>query len=310
MINVNVIENFKDYGRCAVISNGVIEAYLTLDLGPRIIRFGYVGGQNIMNDDRANLGELCDDEFEALFGKGRKWELLGGHRIWLSPESYPECYTPDDREVAFEITENGAIFTAQPDSEIGILKSMEIKMDNDDANMQVIMRVKNISDAPKDFAIWALTVCAQNGDLIVPMNTNDTGLLANRYITAWPYTNMGDSRVYWGNKYVTLHQQKGAENKFKLGFDLNCGTGYYVLGDDVFCKRYKANHPNGNYPDGGCSFEAFTNGVMLEFETLGELKTVKAGEESEHTEHWSLVHKPCNIDFKNDDSITEFLKKL
>ena len=42
MVNVNIIENYKDYGKVVAITNGVIEAYVTVDIGPRIIRFGYV----------------------------------------------------------------------------------------------------------------------------------------------------------------------------------------------------------------------------------------------------------------------------
>ena len=64
------------------------------------------------------------------------------------------------------------------------------------------------------------------------------------------------------------------------------------------------------YPDGGCSFETYTNDVMLEFETLGELKTVAKGETSEHSEVWTLCKKPCDVDLKNDASIDNLLEKI
>ena len=47
MVTVKEISSFKDYGRCVSISNGVIEAYVTVDLGPRIIKFGFVDGQKV-----------------------------------------------------------------------------------------------------------------------------------------------------------------------------------------------------------------------------------------------------------------------
>ena len=53
MVTVKEIESFKEYGKCVSISNGVIEALVTIDLGPRIISFGYVGGTNFMSSDRA-----------------------------------------------------------------------------------------------------------------------------------------------------------------------------------------------------------------------------------------------------------------
>lgn len=310
MVNVKEIESFKEYGRCVSISNGVIEALVTIDLGPRIISFGYIGSQNFMCSERSAFTKKQDEVYQDFFGKGRGWESFGGHRIWLSPESYPETYTPDDKKVDYKVTENGALFIPQPDTEIGVQKTLEIKMDPDDANIQVNMQVKNISDKDKEFAVWSLSVCTDGGTLIIPMNTNDTGLLSNRKISVWPYTDMSNDRLYWGNKYITLSQDVNAEKPIKIGVDLNCGTAYYVLGDEILYKNYETHHPDGVYPDGGCSFETYTNKVMLEFETLSELKTVKSGEVSELCEHWSLCKKPCEVDLKSDVSIDNLLSKI
>ena len=310
MVSTKEIESFKDYGKCLCVTNGVIEAYVTVDIGPRIIRFGYVGEQNIMCSNRKAFGAKDDKEFTDYYGEGRRWENLGGHRIWLSPESYPETYYPDLEPVSYEITADGAVFTPKPETENGAAKSLEIKMDADDANMQVIMRVKNISSADKKFAVWGLSVSEKGGALVIPMNTNDTGLLSNRVISVWPYTDMSNDRIYWGNKYVTLRQDEKFEKPIKLGFDLNCGTVYYLLGDDIFRKSFDTNHPHGVYPDGGCSFETYTNENMIEVESLSELKTVKPGETTVHTESWSLCKKPCEVDLKSDASIDNMLSKL
>ena len=310
MVTLKEIGSYKEYGKCLSISNGEIEAYVSLDLGPRIVKFGYVNGQNFMNDERSKFAFKTDDEFEKLFGKGRGWESMGGHRVWLAPESWPETYTPDDKPVEYKATENGAIFVYAEDTEIGVQKELEIKMDSADANMQVVMRIKNITKEDKEFAIWSLSVCSPDGTLILPMNTVNTGLLPNRIVSVWPYSDMSDSRVYWGKKYITIKQDTNAKGPFKTGIDLNCGTAYYVKGDDVFYKKYNTNHPNGKYVDGGCSFETYTDDVMLEFETLGELKVVAPGETSEHTENWMLCKKPCEVDFRNDESVEAFLAKI
>ena len=71
MINITTLENYKDYGKVVSVSNGIIEAFVTVDLGPRIIRFGFIGGENIMCDDRANAGSRADKEYEEFFGKGK-----------------------------------------------------------------------------------------------------------------------------------------------------------------------------------------------------------------------------------------------
>ena len=310
MINVKEIESYKDYGRCVVISNGVIEAYVTVDLGPRIIRFGFVDGQNIMCDNRKAFEPMTDKKYTDYFGEGKAWESFGGHRVWLTTESYPETYTPDDEKVSYTVTEFGAIFEANDDTKNGVKKSFEIKMDDDDANMQIATKIKNISSQNKEFAVWCISVATTDGTFIIPMNTNDTGLLHNRQISVWPYTDLSDKRLRFGKKYVTINQDVNATCPLKLGFDLNAGQVYYVVGDNVFCKKYQNNHPNGNYPDNNVSFETYTNNVMIEIENLSEVKNVAPGEFNTMVETWSLIKKPCEVDTNCDNSIDEFLNKI
>ena len=304
------IKNYLDYGKVLVITNGVIEAYVTVDVGPRIIRFGFVGGKNFMCDNRAVMAPKDDKEFEDFFGSGKKWEILGGHRIWTSPEGYPNSYYPDLDPVKYEITELGAVFTPNAEIENGLQKQLEIKMDPDDANMHVTMRVTNIADAPQEFSIWGLTVSAQGGTLIVPMNDDDTGLLHNRNISVWPYTNLADSRLHFGKHYVTLRQDPMVEESFKLGFDLKCAEAYYCLGCDIFRKSYETYHDTEKYPDNGCSFETYTNAGFIEVESLSPLKSVATSETVSLTEHWSLHKKPCDVEFVSDESIDNLLSKL
>lgn len=304
------IKNYLDYGKVLAITNDVIEAFVTIDVGPRIIRFGYVGGQNIMCDNRNASAPRKDKEFEDFFGEGKQWEILGGHRIWTSPESYPHSYYPDLQPVKYEITDCGATFTPNAETENGMQKQLEIKMDPDDANMYVTMRVTNIASKPQEFSIWGLTVSATGGTLIIPMNDNDTGLLANRNISVWPYTNLADSRLRFGNHYVTLRQDTNTSQALKLGFDLNKAEAYYCLGEDIFRKAYETYHPREKYPDNNCSFETYTCATFIEVESLSPLKKVQSGETVSLTEHWSLHKKPCDVDFNDDTSIDNLLNKL
>ena len=70
MVKVTEIESYKEYGKCVSSSNGVIEAYVTVDVGPRIIQFGYKDGQNFMNDNRTDLGAKPYDQVNMdLFGE-------------------------------------------------------------------------------------------------------------------------------------------------------------------------------------------------------------------------------------------------
>ena len=105
MFETKVIE-YKDYGKCLCMTNGVIDVVVTTDFGPRIIRYGFIDGTNIMNDNRDLFSSTCDEKYEKYFGNGKYFNIYGGHRLWTSPEYYPEMYYPDNTPVAYEIIEN------------------------------------------------------------------------------------------------------------------------------------------------------------------------------------------------------------
>ena len=309
MIKIKEIETYKNYGRVLSLSNGKIEAYITIDIGPRIIRFGFVDGQNIMQDDRESFGVLSDNVYEKYFGIGKGWENLGGHRIWASPEAYPKTLYPDLDPVKYEIIDNGAIFTPPAEVENGIQKQLVVTMSEHSANMHVNMRIINCSDNNKTYSVWGITVCEKGGKLIIPTNTNDTGRLPNRVMSVWPYTDLSDDRITFTKNYVTI-TQKTPKDPLKLAFDLNGGSAYYVLGEDVFVKSYKTLHPDAVYPDGGCSFETYTNSDFIEVESLGELKEVKPLEALELCENWSLIKLDNATEITDEESIDLLLKKI
>ncbi|MBQ4323138.1 MAG: hypothetical protein IJC19_04285, partial [Clostridia bacterium] len=124
------------------------------------------------------------------------------------------------------------------------------------------------------------------------MNTDDTGLLSNRTIEVWPYTNLADPRVKWFNTYVTLTQDPTAETPFKLGFDLKNGEVHYLRNGELFTKSFDTYHPDAIYPDHNCSFETYTNKEFIEIESLSPLCDVIPGGLLELTEVWSLTKIP------------------
>jgi len=43
------------------------------------------------------------------------------------------------------------------------------------------------------------------------------------------------------------------------------------------------------YPDFGSAFEVFTNGNVIELETLGVLGPIPPGRSTTHVEHWTII---------------------
>jgi hypothetical protein len=122
------------------------------------------------------------------------------------------------------------------------------------------------------------------------MPASKTGFLPNRNIVLWDYTNMNDSRIYWGKDFITLKQDKTITNPFKLGFYNEAGwCAVFVKGQAFF--KYFEPVSEWEYPDGGCNYEAYTNGDMIESESLGALELLQPGEWANHIEEWSLYEE-------------------
>ena len=290
------ISQYEDtqWGNCVKMTNGIIELLVTVDYGPRVIHFSRVGKENMMYQDlsRKTLAEKQKEFDDHIV-------LYGGHRLWISPEVLPRCYYPDNAPVSWEVTDNAAKFTAPVEKFNNIQKIIEITLIEDKPAVQVEHIIKNMGAWDIEFAPWCLTMLDKGGKEVIPMPKRTTGMLANRNISLWDYTEMNDERVYWGKDFITLTQDVNKSNPFKLGLNNEDGWAAYFNKGQVFLK-YFTPVIDGYYPDNGCSFETYTNADFLECETLGEFVYLEPGGESSFTEEWELyeAEKPPSNDEK------------
>ena len=297
--------DYENFGKCVEISNGKTDVVVTKELGPRVIRVGLVGKENVMFNDLKRENITSHEDMEKHYGKGAKWINYGGHRLWVSPESMPETYFPDDKPVKVELLDNGAMFVQEEQPMNGVACKYSVTM-SEDGEITVTHYVKNISNEEKRCSAWAITVLNRGGLEIIPNNTVDTGLLPNRRIVAWPYTNLADERLYLGKDYITL-QQKSIDKNFKLGLDLHKGTALYAYKDTVFVKKYE-HKLDSEYDDFGVSFETYTNKEILEMETIGTVNYLKPGETATHIEKWAVYENVGTPDRKDETAIAKFVK--
>ena len=123
------------------------------------------------------------------------------------------------------------------------------------------------------------------------------------------YTDLSDPHWWFTKKYMMLRQDPNATSAQKLG-SWNPNTfGAYLLGSDLFIKRYRAQGVPQDYPDMGCSFETFTNANMLELETLGPMTVLEPVAAVEHVERWSL-HRDVRIESWTDEELDRVLLPL
>ena len=306
-------KSYGTWGKCVRISNGTVELYATVEIGPRIIRFGTIGGPNIFFENT----ERDIGKFESgmdFFGKGEKWYIYGGHRLWHAPEAFPRTYLPDNYPVKYEFTENGVRLIPNALKQIGTQNEMEISMD-EDGGVNVIHKVTNIGAWDIKLAPWAISVLAHGGVEVVPLSDRDTDLLSNRNLILWPYTKIDDERVRWHDRYVMLETSSkpgGADGKNAFKFGTNNVDGYmmYFNNNNLFVK-YFDYEDGAEYPDYGCNYETYTNTSFIECESLGKLQVLKPEETATHTERWKLftdVAKPENTD-DIENAVKKYIEK-
>lgn len=281
------------------ISNGEVELIVLTDVGPRIIRYGFIGGQNLFKEFNEQMGHSGEKE----------WMARGGHRLWMSPEDPVGSYALDNSPVKAEQQGDTLVLTGNIEKETGLQKQITVKLAPSGTAVEVSHRITNRASSPKHIAAWALTMMAQGGVGITgfpPRGTHPKDLAPTNPLVMWAYTDFSDKRWQFTKKYLILRQDPKATSPQKSGTFNKSTFGAYLLGTDLFIKKSSASDPS-QQPDYGCSYETFTSADFLEMETLSPLKTLGPGASVDHAEHWTL-YKNVKIPSWNDDAIDRILK--
>jgi hypothetical protein len=292
---------YKGWPNCYRITNSEIELIVTSDVGPRIIRFGFVGGENEFKEYPEQAGQVG----------GTEWRIYGGHRLWHAPEAQPRTYAPDNSPVQVSIEGDRLRAVQAVESTTGIQKEMEIRMASSGPYVEVLHRLRNKNLWAVELAPWAPTVMAPGGRAIIPMpprGTHPEVLEPTNPLIIWAYTDLRDSRWTLGFKYLCLRQDPSAAKPQKIGAGVPDGWGAYARNGHLFVKKFQFDS-SGRYPDFGSSLEVFTNADMLEVETLGPLATLEPNGAVEHLERWSLF-RDVRLDSVDDDSIDRLVLPL
>ncbi|MDD5687700.1 MAG: hypothetical protein PHE88_07720 [Elusimicrobia bacterium] len=259
--------------------NGIIIG-VTTDIGPRIL---YLASSK--KPDFNLLGVLPDGGVETSEGF---WRIIGGHRLWSSPEAMPRSYSQDNEPITIDIEADTVRMYGNPETANSIQKEIIIKPFGK-KSIQVIHKIKNIGRWPVELGCWAISIMRKHGFAIIPVKppkVDKIGLLPDRHITLWPYTNLSDKRIIFGNEYIFIKQDTKAKGPIKIGTMVNPNwTAYWVEGL-LFVKKF--SEEKSKYPDFGCSVEIYTNSNMLELETVGPLKLINPSESVQHTEIWDI----------------------
>jgi hypothetical protein len=287
------------------------ELVITLDVGPRVIRYALHDGPNVFVELKPQLGGTNESE----------WMIRGGHRFWTAPEA-AHSYDLDNKPVAWKkLGENAVELTQPPSTKFGFQKVLRVELlPGEEEVVRLTHCLTAIGAKPLDVTPWALSVMDVGGTCVVPQppadlhpsefpegrDTLPEEFLPNREFVLWPFTNLTDGRYRFSEHFLRLSQRMGLPAT-KLGLKVPTGWIAYENKGVIFAKHLaRDNHQP--YPDRGVNLELFTNNTILEMESLAPFNPLPPGETRHHVEHWVL--RPAGPGLAEEPAAREFFAAL
>ncbi len=275
------------------LSSRFLELDCLTTAGPRIVRLSFKGSDNL-------LAEVPDRRVPTAYGDYR---FLGGHRLWHAPELSPRSYVPDGEGLTVSEVPDGVVLDGRREPVAGIRKRIRVSLDPDQPKVTVIHTLINEGLWDVKLAAWAITMFRLGGTALLPIRAKDSsanGLLPDRHFSLWPYSGVKDPRLHLEDEFVLIKARPNLP-AFKIGALNPQGWIAYWLDGILFCKRFAVDG-GASYPDYDCNSEIYTDGEMIELESLGPISTLAAGAQVQHTETWEL-YQGLEQEFLTDDMI-------
>lgn len=289
---------------CVGLSNGTLELLVTQKVGPRILSLRLPGRENL-------LAELPD--FVLAGPGGQPLHLWGGHRLWYAPEVREITYLPDNAPVEITPIARGMRVVQPAEVGTGMQKSLTITMPNERAMVVVEHTLTNGGSRPRLCAPWAITQLKSGGFAILPQKNTPTdvaGLQPNRALVLWPYTDINNPFIHWGNQYVFVQAEPArteargvepaSEWHLKIGWPNPSGWMAYQWQDMLFIKE-AVYQPETIYFDMGSSSQCYCRPGFIELETLGPRTLLEPGQTVHHKEVWHVL-SPINLGMNESDA--------
>lgn len=267
-------------GEAIQLSTGAIELVLPTAVGPRV---------SSLRSRRGRAGNLFL-EFPADEQRYHGYFLRGGHRLWHSPEDIVRTYQPDDDPLTVRNLPHGVALTQPTEPLTGLQKGIAVELLGE-RTVKVTHTLRNRGAWPVECAPWALTMLRPGGFGVLPLEPKGDhargDLLPTYSLVPWTFTDL--SLPVWQPRrdFIGVEVKK-AKIAQKLGITNYPGWSAYWNDGTTFVK-YAPVVPGARYPDLGSCFEVFTNGAVIELETLGPLASIAPGRTVTHVEYWGVL---------------------
>ena len=275
--------SYHGWPDCYLIANGSVEAVVVPAIG-RVMQLRLKGeAEGAFWQNRALDGQLHG-------AASSEWMNFGGDKCWPAPQSawpqhqgrdWPPPVAFDSRPVEAVAVERGVELTSPIDPGYGIQTVRRVELDPAQPVMRIRTEYRKLSGAPVTVGIWTITQMSEPERVCIQLpEASKFAAGFSRLMPAEPAGLKIDGRL--------LSLTRHAQQQVKVGSD---GSSMAWLGQNCVVRIDTEIGP-GEYPDGGCVTEVYTNPDPLQYvelETLGPLTTMNPGDRIEQTTVYTVM---------------------
>jgi hypothetical protein len=214
--------------------------------------------------------------------------MLGGHRLWHTPEVPASTYRPDEGAVVVSELPDGVDLLGADDPVAGVQKRIRVRLAAGGV-VRVEHEVRNTGASAITTACWAITQVPPRGEAWVPFPVGDLNgpYLPNRAIVLWPYSSLGDDRLTLTDDLAVVRGVAGSWGRTKVGTQRQRGWIAWRDGGTVLV--IEAAEEPGVYGDMGAATQCYSCGDFVELETISPAVTLEPGAAVEHVQTWRIA---------------------
>lgn len=267
---------------CFQIQNGIVEAVIVPSIG-RVMQLRLLDNPvGAFWRNPALDGQRHEQPVDLLLP--REWRNFGGDKCWPAPQSgWPKVqgrYWPppdafDSRPMKAVAADSSVVLTSSIDANFGIQMVRHVELDPCQPVMRIRSEFRKLTGSPVKVGLWTITQMQAPECVSILLSPQ------SKFRNGWQHlmgTQPADLRIDGGILSIARHPREIV----KIGTD---GISLAWVGQDCVV-RIDAERGPGDYPDGGCVTQVYTNPDPLpyvELETVGPLTAMSIGDRIERT---------------------------
>ncbi len=288
---------YRGWSKSFQMSNGKAEVTIVPAIG-RIMQFGFAGEEGVLWENRSLDGRLLEPT--AKDWNKSDWINVGGDKTWPSPEAEWSKHTRrqgwrpppafDAMPVQARIESGDVLLTSPVDPFLGVRTQRRIHLDPKEAVMTITTRYEKVSGEPARIGVWVITQLKDPAGIYVPLpaSTKFTNGCVVFGKDAPPSLAL-KQRLAGQNDAICLSRNPKASHK--IGTE---ASALLWVGQKAALLIESPRALVAEYPDQGSSAEVYTDPDPLkyiEMEMLGPLHTLKAGDQIEQINKYTLIRR-------------------